>query len=112
MNTAEQMQKFIKQGMRASEAAMLASEAELKKRRKLDNHELLSRYIERQNRARKKQERATLKVLRASAYLSRARNEVLYIQRTIQDLSDSISRGEVFPVRKEKKKKAGRRIEL
>jgi hypothetical protein len=109
-----QLRRIQKSGaaMRASERAMMESEADMKKRHKLTNGELLRRYMDRQTSARKKQERATLKVLRASAYLSRARTELLYIQRTMQEISDAITRGEVFPVRKEKKPKRGRRIEL
>jgi hypothetical protein len=57
-------------------------------------------------------ERASLKVIRASNYLARVRQELLTLQRRIDDTSDAIGRGELWPKERPKKAKHGRRIEL
>ena len=90
---------------------MEASEADMKKRRKLTNGDLLRRYLDKMEATRKRLGRAQLKVLRAAQYLSGVRANLLRLMRQSQATSDAITRGEVYPQRI-KKPKRGRRIDL
>lgn len=97
--------------MTAAEA-MEQSEADMKKRRRATNADLLAKYLKRKEQTQRKLERAILKTLRAANYLSRIRKEELYIRWNIVEVSAAIDRGETFPKAKAKKKKTGRHIEL
>ena len=108
-----QLRRVSKGGatMRASELAVQQSEAELKKRRRLQNGDLLQRYMTRREQVRKRLDRAIVKATRAAYHLANVRSEQLRLQRMIEDCSAAIGRGELWPKPKAKKK-AGRRIEL
>ena len=82
------------------------------KRERVSNHTLLKRNQLKLEKALKRKERAEAKMLRATNYFVRSRNEVQAITRRVNDLEEAIGQGKLFPDVKEPKKKAGRRIEL